>query len=285
MGALYQLISPSGKRYIGITTLSPRLRFARHRNAARTGVDGALYRAVRRYGFDSFEKKVLLIADDREYLCEMERRLIKRLRSQSPHGYNQTAGGEGFTDLDPVVRAANKVKLRLAWADPARRAKRLEKSQTPEAREIHRAAVVKFTSDPEYRKAKSVMSRQSLNRPEVKAKISATALAMHADPEFKERHRAAMKAVMADPDRRARIAATMRLRQKERKENGLSRVSPEVRAKISATVKALWQDPEYKANFVSKMKNASPETCAKRDAALKKAQAVQAEKRKQEHHG
>lgn len=123
MGALYMIRFPNGKAYIGITSKTASRRRVVHLHHARKGRAGALQSAIRKYG-DSFELKVLLIANDWSYLCEMERRAIKVFSTKSPDGYNLTDGGEGCAGM---VRSAE-YRARMSEA------KRGKKSSAPARR-------------------------------------------------------------------------------------------------------------------------------------------------------
>ena len=98
-GCLYMLTFPSGKSYIGITLKTLDRRLSLHRSHARKGRAGAIYSAIRKYGDHSFTARKLVITDDREYLCELERRAIKAFGTRPPYGYNLTDGGDGATGL------------------------------------------------------------------------------------------------------------------------------------------------------------------------------------------
>lgn len=210
MGALYLITGPDDKRYVGITTRTACDRFKKHVNAAKSGSSSRLHRAMRVHGAAAFSVRTLVVANDRDFLCALEARAIVAYNARAPRGYNLTAGGDGFVDLDVSIRQENSRKLKDAWADEASRNRRLAKARSPEARAKHRAAVVAFTGDPAYKARVSRRSKETLNRPDVKEGIRATTIAMHANPEFKARHSAAMTACMADPDRRARISSRMR---------------------------------------------------------------------------
>ena len=69
---------------------------AHQRNAVK-GVDYFFYRAIRKYGWDSFEWEILEDSiPDTKMLSERERYHITRLRANNPNfGYNLTAGGDG----------------------------------------------------------------------------------------------------------------------------------------------------------------------------------------------
>lgn len=108
MGFLYQLTSPSGKRYIGITTGSVARRWRGHRDDASRGLDRPIHRAIRKYGADSFTIETLAVLEDRE-LHATEIRAIAALRPE----YNATAGGEGTTGWSPSEVTREKISMAL----------------------------------------------------------------------------------------------------------------------------------------------------------------------------
>lgn len=96
MGALYQISFPNGKSYIGITSKRPERRWAEHRYKTDTNrEDRILNRALRKYGADKASFDVLVVADDWQYLTDLERRAIAVFGTFGSGGYNMTAGGEG----------------------------------------------------------------------------------------------------------------------------------------------------------------------------------------------
>lgn len=108
MGALYQISLPNGKAYIGMTVCPPEKRFAEHRYQTKNGCELAVNRAMRKHGDPQF--KVLVIAEDRQYLEDLERRAIVVFGTRSPGGYNLTDGGDGA----PVGNQYNVGKKRTA---------------------------------------------------------------------------------------------------------------------------------------------------------------------------
>lgn len=123
MGCLYLASFPNGKCYVGITTQRPGIRFKDHRSEARKpGPGRAFHHALSKYG-GAVEFKVLVIANDWDFLCELERRAILAFNTRAPFGYNMTDGGEGT----PGIKVAPEVIER-------RRQGLLGKRWTPEAR-------------------------------------------------------------------------------------------------------------------------------------------------------
>ena len=85
----------NGKGYVGQTTVGVDRRFAKHLENARRGIDGALYRAIRKHGAENFT--VSEIASCRRVLLDdLEKHYIKFFGTSSTcgHGYNMTAGGD-----------------------------------------------------------------------------------------------------------------------------------------------------------------------------------------------
>jgi group I intron endonuclease len=90
MGIIYCLTSPSGKKYIGQTTRSFEKRLHEHSKVSKGCI--ALNNAIAKYGFDTFEKEVLLTAND-ALLDYYEKRMIDAYDSIYPNGYNIRTGG------------------------------------------------------------------------------------------------------------------------------------------------------------------------------------------------
>jgi group I intron endonuclease len=80
----------NGKIYIGQTIRFLNSRIAEHMEA-KTHIGFAL----RKYGIESFEIKVIGIAGLKEVANEKEKYWIKELNCKHPNGYNLTDGGEG----------------------------------------------------------------------------------------------------------------------------------------------------------------------------------------------
>lgn len=92
---VYLATSPAGKRYIGATSTSLAERMAGHRRAALINeIDNKFYRAIRKYGFESFSWRVVYVARTVAGMFRKEKELIKNLNTVA-EGYNTTTGGEG----------------------------------------------------------------------------------------------------------------------------------------------------------------------------------------------
>lgn len=95
---LYQAVNRStGKRYIGLTRMPLSKRKAAHWRVARRRPTTIFAKALRSYGMDAFDWSVMLETDDFEFLTLAECEAIRFLKTQDrAHGYNVTAGGEGY---------------------------------------------------------------------------------------------------------------------------------------------------------------------------------------------
>lgn len=91
----------NGKKYIGQTTKSLEQRIKNHKNAMRTK-DTHIYRAMRKYGWDNFEFKVLTYAMDQQMLNDLEEYYIRKYDTIKC-GYNMAKGGSINTMYSKVV--------------------------------------------------------------------------------------------------------------------------------------------------------------------------------------
>lgn len=81
----------NGKKYIGITKRKPCERWG---NGSGYKTNIRFYRAIKKYGWDAFEHKIIATGLTKEAACEMEKALISENKSdQKEHGYNVSPGG------------------------------------------------------------------------------------------------------------------------------------------------------------------------------------------------
>ena len=240
----YGLLSPHGKMYIG-KSAEYRKRMGSHRNDAYSKKKNGkwkenkyLYRALRKWGWDRFEKFIFQKHDERradidKILNAQEIALIAEFETftDQSKGYNLTRGGEGTSGrkMTPEQLAAHTAR-----------------KSTPEAKAAASERAKKKWDDAEFKEKTTVALKEAHNRPEVKAA-----------------HSAAMKKQWKDPEFRTKRSVALTEAQNR----------PEVKAKISAASKKLWQDPEYKKKTIAALTEAAnrPEVKAKKRAALSKA--------------
>lgn len=96
MGCVYQVKNKvNGKKYIGKTIGKMKDRRKGHERNVNKGSSLLFHYALRKYGFDVFEWKVVVESDDEEELNSLERAMIRLLKTKVPNGYNLTDGGDG----------------------------------------------------------------------------------------------------------------------------------------------------------------------------------------------
>jgi len=84
----------NGKIYIGLTTIPLEKRKIKHKSTSKKG-DTPFCRAIRKYGWKSFNWKIIDYGNTKEELSDLERLYIDMFCSAMPEiGYNNTYGGE-----------------------------------------------------------------------------------------------------------------------------------------------------------------------------------------------
>lgn len=88
---IYRHISPSGKSYVGITKQNPERRF---QNGAGYKTQKAFYRAIKKYGWESFKHEILETGLTEKEAYEKEDYYISEVfHCFAPKGYNSREGG------------------------------------------------------------------------------------------------------------------------------------------------------------------------------------------------
>jgi len=88
---VYKHTTPSGKHYIGITRLSPNIRW----DGGRGYNEQVFGRAVLKYGWDNISHEILAQDLTKEEACRQEQTFIQQLNTQHVnYGYNVSNGGE-----------------------------------------------------------------------------------------------------------------------------------------------------------------------------------------------
>lgn len=172
MGFLYLIESPTGKRYIGITSQDLKARWRAHRAHAKRCLEGHLQKAIRKYGSSNFTCKPLVRADDYEYLKELEKRAIVSFRTKHPNGYNHTDGGDGV--LGVKITKAQREKRSLSQK---------KSFLNPQRKENHRLA----QQDPELREKRKLTQQGKWRNPEFRKSLLLKMKNRWSDPDFRER--------------------------------------------------------------------------------------------------
>src|SRR2546429_813732 len=111
---IYALTSPSGRTYIGQAKdlegrFSDHVRTARLKNGK-----NFLYRAIRKYGFDAFQKHVLVVDADRHWRNFYEMMFIHIFDTfKSKQGYNCNIGGSGVVGMKHTKELSGKMYARM----------------------------------------------------------------------------------------------------------------------------------------------------------------------------
>lgn len=92
MYCVYKHTAPNGKVYIGITSQNPLYRWNRGKGYKKQEY---FYRAIQKYGWDSFKHEILFDGLTKEAACKKEIELISKYKSnKNAFGYNGSIGGE-----------------------------------------------------------------------------------------------------------------------------------------------------------------------------------------------
>lgn len=96
MGIIYKATLPNGKSYVGFTKKELEKRKIEHFKSSKNGSNSLFHKAIRKYGFDKIEWKILKIDDDNFMLLNFyEGFYIKEEKTHfMENGYNMTWGGE-----------------------------------------------------------------------------------------------------------------------------------------------------------------------------------------------
>lgn len=240
---IYKLTSPSGKSYVGQTKIEPEKRWLRGKGYR---TSSAIYNAIKKYGWDNFNKEILLENLTREEANFYEEKYINEMNTLSPNGYNLQKGGNNHQVCEKtreLLRQRQREKDTPEWRakisktlkdylwsmTPEERKKNRGRAQTQEIRKIRSEKSKKMwenRSESEKREignkisyAKNHLSEEDQRRRSENIRRSRLAyIASH--PNYTEEHSKRVKSVWASytPEQRAiRIqkAKEARLRRKE----------------------------------------------------------------------
>lgn len=189
MYCVYKHTGPTGKVYIGITKRNPQKRW----NGGRGYIDNRyFYRAIQKYGWDSFTHKIIETKLSQSEAVERERYYIEKYNSTDPeYGYNIEAGG-----LSGSARFTE--SMRETFSE---RGKRVT-SERPELLKIMQDAQRKYFADENNRKKQSEKQKQRYQEhPELRKLISEKNKARWTD-EVRKQFGEVQKAVKGTPEAR-----------------------------------------------------------------------------------
>lgn len=123
---VYKHTTPSGKVYIGLTSMNP---LKRWKNGEGYENCTAFYRAVKKYGWDNIRHEILLSGLDKETACRKEKEYIRAHNSTNPeHGYNLTTGGEHY-EFNSAIKARLSASIKKAYAEHPEYRRRISENQ------------------------------------------------------------------------------------------------------------------------------------------------------------
>lgn len=170
MFEVYKHTAPSGKAYVGFTSVGAAARWRSHVKAARRGSPLPFHRAIRKHGPGSFTHELLERMTTETGAKRAEQLWIRELGTFG-RGYNATTGGEGA----PGVRPWNKGR-RVTEAERLRLVKiatGVKQSESTLAKRFSKAALVNMSRAHKGHSASA----------ETKARMSEAQRAVHArDP-------------------------------------------------------------------------------------------------------
>ena len=197
---VYKLTDPKGKIYIGCTgkTVEERWRKGWHYNR-RT----IIYKAIREFGWENFEKKILCENLTREGAEKLEKWFIAYYDSANPgKGYNRALGGLG-----------KGVRLSEATKEVCSRSIKLLYKEDPDYRERVKAGIREaYEKDPGYRVRVSEGHRVAYEKdPGIAGRVSAAKKMYYAqNPEKRVEISRQMKEYLSKPENRAFIESDSR---------------------------------------------------------------------------
>jgi group I intron endonuclease len=144
----------NGKVYIGQTRQAFSRRKSRHLWDAARNSPCRFHAAIRKYGPEAFEFKMLVVGPAGDWLSEMEIRVIEAYNSFNK-GYNDTKGGEGTLGSKARLGKTHtpEARAKIAAAHRGKPGTRLGHHNTPEQNERIRQANLGKTLSAEHRAA------------------------------------------------------------------------------------------------------------------------------------
>lgn len=106
---VYCHTTPSGKKYVGITSLKPSQRW---KNGSGYKESSYFYKAIKKYGWENIKHDIIFAGLSKSEAIRLEIEYIAKYKTRDKRfGYNMTDGGEGH--LGVPMTEENKEKIRL----------------------------------------------------------------------------------------------------------------------------------------------------------------------------
>lgn len=190
VGCVYLITSPSRKQYVGQTVRSLDERWREHVREAANGAGDcrALANAIRKYGPEALDVRILHKSSNQDELNALEAREIAERRTLSPRGYNlKTGGANGRHSTETCKRMS--IAHQSRYADPAER-------------NAQAARVKARYTDPAERLLQSVRQKARYSDPAERERQSKRQKAHWADPTKRRTQSERLKTRFSDPAER-----------------------------------------------------------------------------------
>ena len=219
MGCLYKIEFPNGKNYIGFSSHCAEKRAKQHFKDARFKPKTPFHKAIIKYGKENLKIKTLVVANDIEYLKEIEIKAIAAYKTILPFGYNSTKGGDGFSDWPEDMKERMSEFQKKLHRNPEHHKKCADATarawQDPELRKRASNSAKKRWQDPEQKEKFSIISKNRWKNSRDKFVLSAKK--RWQDPEQIKNRSESAKAKWQDPDYRKKISESQKKVWEERK--------------------------------------------------------------------
>jgi group I intron endonuclease len=110
---LYCWLFPNGKRYVGVTSNVAK-RLSDYRIRVSHGSSLPVHAALRKYGFENCEMRVLVMGS-KDFILSLEVAAIEKFQTICPGGYNVCAGGTLGPMFGRKHSSATRRKMSIAW--------------------------------------------------------------------------------------------------------------------------------------------------------------------------
>lgn len=234
----------SGNDYVGVTTQKPKKRWTQHKSDAKAGSQRHFARAIRLYGADAFEWKVIARYRSEEIALRIE--VLCRTRLGYGH-YNMTDGGEGAKNLCQDARDA------ISAAVTARMANQQTRQQVSQWMQTFWATMPEEMREGYTNRIKHLWDSEQFRECVAKGKANYWASGAYTE-ECRERDRLKTEALWQDPEYRAK-------QDKHFQAKIGTADSEEVKLNKSAGAFVSWADPEFKAARMQKCSKTREQRC------------------------
>lgn len=191
---VYMHISPSGKKYIGITKQNTQKRWQNGHGYLNKNTDGTfkqpyMARAILKHADWNNDWQHLILMDNltEDEAKEEEMMLIKKYNTRNPdYGYNITAGGDGMHDCTHTEEAKHKIsqKAKERFSNPQNHPM-YGKHLSDKTREKQKIKAGQRWQNQEERRKMSEITKERFKNPLEKEKVSRTKIKNGVAKDFK----------------------------------------------------------------------------------------------------